>query len=617
GFHKEWIYPNESRAATFTNLSPGNYAFKVKASNADGTWNETGISLAIHVLPPWWRMWFAYLSYALFVIGLVLVVYRAQLGRIRLKQQMQLDKERAEHLEELDSLKTRFFTNISHEFRTPLTLILGPIDNMRRQTANKKWQEQLDLMRRNGRKLLTLINQLLDVSRLEAGKMVLQRETIEVCFLLRGIVGSFSSAAERKNINLSLLGADSDFDAFIDHDAFEKIMMNLIANALKFTPENGAIDVVLKTFNDDESTKRKDAVFSIRVRDTGIGISMDRLDHIFDRFYQVDSSATREHEGTGIGLALAKELVELHGGLISVQSELGKGSTFTVQLPVGEVQESTSRQRRQERPLIEMEKEGIPKQAKDKKDTSPILLVVEDNVDMQLYIKDALADYTIETARDGERGFNNAVDIIPDLVISDVMMPVMDGFELCKKLKTDERTSHIPVILLTARAEQKDRLTGLETGADDYLVKPFDVKELQVRVKNLIDTRKKMRERFQRDIGLAIKEIAFTSADERFLQRAIRIVHEHISDSQFSNEQFGEKIGMSRMQVHRKIRALTDQSTNEFIKSIRLKYAANLLKQRSGNVSEIAFEVGFESPSYFSKCFQKQFGVSPREVKER
>ncbi|MBN1478936.1 hybrid sensor histidine kinase/response regulator [candidate division KSB1 bacterium] len=618
GFHKNWIFSGSERSAAFTNLSPGRYTFRVKACNCDGVWNEEGISLAIHILPPWWQSWWAYVSYALFVIGLVLVIYRAQLGRIRLKQQAQLDRERARNLEELDSLKTRFFANISHEFRTPLTLILGPLDNMSRQTSNKKWQEQFNVMRRNGRKLLRLINQLLDVSRLEAGKMVLHRDTVEICFLLRGIVGSFSSAAERKNINLSLFGADNDFYAFIDHDAFEKILTNLLSNALKFTPKNGAVDVVLKTFQDDQSTQKKDDIFSIQVKDTGIGISMERIDHIFDRFYQVDSSETREHEGTGIGLALTKELVELHGGIISVQSEPGNGSTFTVQLPVGEVQETPSRQRRQARPLIEMENVLVPEGTMDKKDGRPILLIVEDNVDMQLYIKDALAlDYTVKTAGDGERGFNNAVENIPDLIISDVMMPVMDGFALCEKLKTDERTSHIPIILLTARAEQKDRLAGLETGADDYLVKPFDVKELQVRVKNLIESRVKMRERFQRDIGLPIKEMTFTSTDERFLQRAIRIVHEHISDSQFSNERFGEKIGMSRMHVHRKIRALTGQSTNEFIKTIRLKYAAQLLKQGSGNVSEIAFEVGFESPSYFSKCFRKQFGLSPREVKQK
>ena len=248
----------------------------------------------------------------------------------------------------------------------------------------------------------------------------------------------------------------------------------------------------------------------------------------------------------------------------------------------------------------------------------PSLLIVEDNADMQLYIKEALiSDYSIESAGDGQSGFAAALEIMPHLIISDVMMPIMDGYELCEKLKTDERTSHVPVILLTARAEQKDKLLGLETGADDYLIKPFDVKELQVRVKNILNARQKIKEQFQKDMGLSIRELAVTSADERFLQRAVKIVHEHLSDSQFSTEQFGEQIGMSRMQLHRKLKALTGQSTNEFIKSIRLKHAVVLLKQRSGNVSEIAFEVGFESPAYFSKCFQKQFGVSPREVKER
>jgi DNA-binding response OmpR family regulator len=367
----------------------------------------------------------------------------------------------------------------------------------------------------------------------------------------------------------------------------------------------------------------------ISIKDTGIGIPTDRLDKVFDRFYQVDDSYTREHEGSGIGLALTKELVDLHHGKIAVQSEQHKGTTFTVYLPLGKehlkpeeiVAETSAEEFKPEEELSESlqsaksdlrlsERFAPPSHRK----ATPIVLIVEDNSDMRAYMQDCLAqDYRIIEAVDGEDGLQTATDKIPDLIISDVMMPKMDGFQLCQRLKSDERTSHIPIILLTARATAESKIKGLELGADDYILKPFDRTELQVRAKNLIEQRRKLRERFSRDISLPPKEIAVTSYDEKFLQRAMNIIEQHLSNPDFDVTILAREVGMSRMQLHRKLQALTNQSANKFIRSLRLKKAADLLNQKYGNVAQIAYEVGFNNPAYFAECFRKQFGKLPSE----
>lgn len=367
----------------------------------------------------------------------------------------------------------------------------------------------------------------------------------------------------------------------------------------------------------------------ITVSDTGIGIPSDRLDKVFDRFYQVDDSYTREHEGSGIGLALTKELVDLHHGKIEVRSELNKGTTFTVYLPLGkehfkpeEIVDKLSESSElseslkltpEEQPSESSElSEGFV--ASSPRKALPLVLIVEDNRDMRSYLQDCLAsNYRVIEAVDGADGLHRATDKIPDLIISDVMMPRMDGFQMCERVKSDERTSHIPVILLTARATAESKIKGLELGADDYLIKPFDRAELQVRVRNLIEQRRKLRERFSRDISLPPKEIAVTSYDEKFLLRAIAIIEQHLSNPDFDVTILTREIGMSRMQLHRKLRALTNQSTNKFIRSLRLKKAADLLNQKYGNVAQIAYEVGFNNPAYFAECFRKQFGKLPSE----
>ena len=635
GFHDDWVETDaDLRVATYTNLAPGKYVFRVIGSNNKGTWNNKGVSVKIIITPPWWRTPLAYILYIILTCLVVWLIWNAQLRRVHIKHELEMKQFEADKLQELDQMKSRFFANISHEIRTPLTLILGPLEQLLSETSKEKIKKPLQLMFRNGRQLVRLINQLLDFSKLESGRMSLKTKEINIVPLLKGMVYSFDSLAKRKKITLSFKSEENAIAVYIDTDKLEKIMANLLSNAFKFTSEAGKISVELsiipKDIKENQTVLTEDKIVEIRVIDSGIGIAPEHLDHIFDRYYQIRES--KEQKGTGIGLALTKELVELHHGQIFVRSEPGKGSTFIVHFLSGRAHlgndeisdDETAEISEYER--IPEEYESVSKDAvkpsagfideetfKTSED-HPIILIVEDTEDVRNYIRGFLeSKYRISEAQDGDDGFEKALEIIPDLIISDVMMPKMDGFQLCEKLKTDERTSHIPVILLTARASEGSKLEGLETGADDYIIKPFNSKELEIRIKNLIEQRQKLRERFTKDITIAPKEISVTSADERFLNRAIELIEKHISDQDFGVDIFGREIGLSHSQLHRKVRALTNHSPVEFIRTMRLKRAVSLLEQGYGNVAEIAYEVGFNNPSYFSECFRKQFGKSPSE----
>jgi signal transduction histidine kinase/ligand-binding sensor domain-containing protein/DNA-binding response OmpR family regulator len=713
GFNDDWIDLGNRRFVTFTNLDAGDYVLRVKGSNNDGVWNEEGASLKITITPPPWKTWWAYTLYAVFGLGLLYTIRRYEMNRLRLAQDLKLQRLEAQKLHEVDQIKSRFFANISHEFRTPLTLILGPLEQLLAKEFHGDPMQQYGFMHRSAKRLLHLINQLLDLSKLEEGSMPLRARPENLIHLLRIIIASFASLAERKKILLrldtsALPKADRDevepLIVYLDRDKFEKCMNNLLSNAIKFTPSGGEVVVAvaegrgLRAEGEGpgaKSRKRKNkktvmewqtksslpsalrppllalsSFIEISVRDTGIGIPADQLDKIFDRFYQVEENSSSPHahkrQGTGIGLALTKELIELHRGEIHVESELGKGSTFTVRLLLGKdhlkpeeiVEEVTSDQssvigdlkseerrvkgeRRDsrieereysfERQTISRHHTKIPslQQSGDpliqpsidpsiqdpaSSNDQPVLLIVEDNPDMRAHLRGLLdRSYRIIEAGDGTEGLEKSAEAIPDLIISDVMMPEMDGFEFCRRIKTDERTSHIPVILLTARASERSKLEGLETGADDYLTKPFNANELRVRANNLIEQRRQLRERFSREVTLQPKDIAITTADELFLQRVMAIVDEHLSDPDFSVEAFAQQFRMSRVQLHRKIKALTNQSPGEFIRTLRLRAAAKLLEQDKYTVTEVAYEVGFNNLSYFAKCFREQFGVLPSE----
>jgi signal transduction histidine kinase/ligand-binding sensor domain-containing protein/DNA-binding response OmpR family regulator len=643
-FERDWVNCGPRRYASYTNLSSGTYAFHVKASNNDGVWNEEGISITLIITPPWWETTWAYMGYALIGILLLYSSRRYEMNRLRLKHQVELRDVETKKLKQVDEMRSRFFANISHEFRTPLTLILGPIEKLRSKFTDEEGLHDLGMMKRNAHQLLRLINQLLDLSKLEAGGMKLHASRANIVPVVKGIANSFESLAVLRRIDLHLSCEQDEIQVYFDKGKLDQILMNLLSNAFKFTPDGGKVKVAMRQAPSPTSPISRSAgdslkggdrekvgwwgeVVEITISDTGIGIPADKVSHVFDRFYQVDDSTTREQGGTGIGLALVRELVELHHGTIRVTSQPGVDTEFIVSLPLGkehlkyaEIVDWTGNEEIEE-PVPEAIAEGSgsvpePRTLLDHDVHQYLVLIVEDNAEVRKYIRDNLpSSYSVIEASDGAEGINKARETIPELIISDVMMPKKDGYELCRTLKNDEKTSHIPIILLTAKAASENKIEGLETGADDYLIKPFEPKELVARVKNLIDLRRRLRERFKAAVPLKPGEVAVTSIDDAFLKKVMGIVEERLGNEAFSVEDLAGEAGMSRSQLHRKMTALTGQSPSDFIRYMRLHRAMELLKKNAGTVSEIAYTVGFSGVSYFTKCFREQFQLLPSEVK--
>lgn len=547
-------------------------------------------------------------------------------------------KQRANaKLKELDEIKSRFFANISHEFRTPLTLILGPLQKRISQNpGDEPHLEDDHRMYRSAKYLLNLNNQLQDFAKLEAGSLKLNWEYGDLQPALKEIVMAFSALADQKNIKFKVSFPAEELLGHFDRINLEKILNNLLSNAFKFTSDSGEVGVEVSHRGTDSkqirSLVKKLAPISelgyveICVADSGIGMSKGDQAKIFDRFYQINDSLNSGHGGTGIGLALTRELIELQGGWIGVESEPGNGSRFTVVLPLGEAGDSleaTSSQSAysiQPTEELELNPEGpalAPTPISEQVNSTtekPVLLIAEDNPDLRAFIREQFVNqYEVLEAENGAVGLEKARTSIPDIVISDLMMPEMDGIELCQNLKSDVRTSHIPVVLLTALATVESRVAGLETGADDYIHKPFNIQELTVRVANLVEQRRKLRERFSREVKMEASEIAVSSLDEVFLKKVIQEIETRISDPKLSVEVLGQEVGMSRVQLYRKLKALTDQTPSAFIRSIRLRRAATLLEQNFGNVADAMYEVGFSNSSYFAKCFREMYGVPPSE----
>jgi len=521
----------------------------------------------------------------------------------------------AEDLKELDKVKSRFFTNISHEFRTPLTLIIGPLETLLPRTLDDKVRADYQIMLRQAKRLLTLINQLLDLSKAEQGMLKLNVFHDNFSRFLRTLTESFSSLAHELVITLTFSEEVPEQYFLFDKDKIEKIFSNLITNGLKFTSPGGKVEVVLRRSVDDENIE-------VVVRDTGVGLSEDQLKRIFEPFYQAETNSSGKLEGTGIGLSLVKELVELHQGSVMVKSKLGEGSEFIVCLPVGATSdalaagvETDNYPDEDRRPEFEKDIRSRDKKSANEK---AIILLVEDNDDIRNYVRSHLPDeYQFIEAINGIEGLASAREAIPDLIIADVMMPLMNGLELTRQIKQDECLSHIPVIILTAKATDENKIEGLETRADDYITKPFNMQELSMRIKNLITNRQKLREKFSKSITVNPSEIVTSTLDEKFLQRALHLVEKNMSEAEFSATDFCEGINMSRAQVHRKLKALTDQSVTEFIRCIRLKRAAQLLKQNAATVSEIAYQTGFNNLSYFTRCFKDEYKVLPSVYHEQ
>jgi len=621
GFDSNWIYNESQRTATYTNLDPGAYVFRVKGSNNDGIWNEEGTSLNVIILPPWWRTNFAYFIYFIIVGLLIYLIWHFQLKRIRIKHQLEIEHKLAEQYKEIDRLKSHFFANISHEFRTPLTLILSPIEQLINDTFKGSIKNGYVTIRSNAKKLLRLVNQLLSLSKLEAGQMQLQVFRQDIVPVLKRIINLFSSLAERNKIEFNFTLPNSLY-IYFDEEKIETVINNLLSNAFKFTPEDGKIEVSIISLSPHTKGEKKGV--EITVSNTGIPITKNQIAKIFDRFYQVESN--NHVEGTGIGLSLTKELVELHRGSITVESTKKGKTTFTIFIPTDKKSyppeeiliKSDLKELKPEIDIQTDESRNIESDSSNQSEvsdlTSPTILLVEDNEEVRNYLRKNLENkYQILEAENGKIGIAKASANLPELIISDVMMPEMDGFEFCEKIKNYILTCHIPVILLTARATKKDKLEGLKTGADDYLPKPFDLEELFVRIENLIHQRKGIRERFLKEALFGIEKITLHPAEQQFVEKVILVVNNHIENANYSVEDFAKDLGLSRAQLYRKIKSWTNQTPLELIRTCRLKKAAELLKSHSHNVTEAAFAVGFKNTSHFIDHFKKQFGKTPKE----
>jgi signal transduction histidine kinase/DNA-binding response OmpR family regulator len=639
GLENTWTAWSPESERVFTGLGTGQYALRVQAQGASGEAGPEGV-YAFTMLPPPWRTWWAYLGYGLLAVGGLTVAYRARRRRHRLLHRMEMEQLEADKLRELDHARSRFFANVSHEFRTPLTLTIGPLDDVQAGLygpLDAPLAQQVDLARRNAGRVLDLINQILDVARLESGRTPLRARPLDLGAFVGSVAEPLQAMAERKAMAFEIHRPAAPVEVYADPEQLEKAVTNLLSNALKFTPESGTVRVEVAA---------EDGMARVAVRDSGPGIPATDLPHVFDRFYQVGGSAQTQL-GTGIGLALAKEVVDLHGGTLTVASEEGFGSTFTFTLPLGQAHlapkqivddEPWAPGAARQAPSAEgsgdgFDSEGVAVLDEDADVTT--VLVVEDHPEVRAYVRrhlEAAADgrpaYRVLEAADGEAGLVLAKARLPDLVISDVMMPKLDGLGLCRALKADPETDFIPVILLTAKAAPEDKLEGLSEHCDDYLTKPFDVAELRARIANLIAVRTRLRERFRQEGSTSAPGDAptslrlpapedLTSADDAFLKVVAKAIEVHLGDETFSVERLAEAVGVSRGHLHRKLKALAGQTPTDLIRTVRLERATHLLAGRAGTVSEIAYAVGFKSVGHFSDSFVRAYGCRPSDYAAR
>lgn len=697
GLEEDWNYVNSNRRfANYTNLKPGDYIFYVKTSDLNGEFTAPPTSIAIHIDPPFWETWWFRLTVVLFVTALVVGynryrIYNLKTQKLALERQVeertkkindqkhelllranqlkvtnqQLEKkqllikgqnEKLEHQNEhilqqrnklielnkklklVSQLKLSYFTNVSHEFRTPLTLIIGPLEGLlKKRDLDLDTKNTLGLINRNAQRLLHLINQILDFRRIEKGKMELKVAKDNINEFCHNIFNAFQPLAEIKNIRFNYIEDASLSQVWFDHHKIENIIYNLLSNAFKYTPENGTIKMEVKALSPAESKLPKDtlviggdkSIIGIKIYDSGIGISKENLPLVFKRFYRIDSEAVFQISGSGIGLTLADELIRAHHGNIFVESTLGLGSVFEIQFPC--FKDAYDGHELLEKPcsnstidnqiqLLANEFELESNKSKPENSTQkiekgrPVLLVVEDNPDLRRFLVTQLSDnYNVIEAEDGKKALSAAIERNPDIIVSDLMMPEMDGLELCSTIKNDIRTSHIPIILLTAKSDVRNRIEGLDKGADDYLTKPFSFELLEARIRNLIESRSHLRKLFLLQAEVDERKLATTVKDQKFLEQAIKIVENKMADPEFSVKDFVAAIGMSRSLLHQKLTALTDQSATEFINHFRLKKAVQLLKNTDKNISEVAYCVGYNDPKYFSRLFSKYYGATPKD----
>ncbi len=609
GAEKDWLEPTTANAATYAHLAPGDYEFEVITGGSRGVWDGAPARLKIQILPPWWRSPWAYLAYILVFSLAAWSLYRFQLNKIHLKNKLVFEHNEAQRLAEIDRLKTNFFSSVTHEFRTPLTLMIEPARQLLVEAKDQKLRYRLELIENNAHRLLQFVNQLLDLSKLEAGQMPLDLRPGNPASTVQAVVEQFRDLARQRAISLELDLPETGSFVFLDAVKWEQVIFNLLSNALKFTEKGGEVAVKLK---ENTSDNVGPIWFSLEVTDTGIGISPEALLCVFDRFYQ----AEHMRGGTGIGLSLTKELVERMGGTITVESPAssGKGASFIVNIPC---KTADIDQRKADTGIqtVNLPPVSIP-QPEANLSSAPLLLLIEDDTALRKFIRASLpADYQIVEAADGEEGIQMANELVPDIIVSDLMMPKKDGFQVAEFLRNNPTTSHIPFLLLTAKSTMESKIQGLRRGADAYLTKPFQADELVAHIESLLASSKRLQKHFSQSAqnnGMAKSAVAaFPEQENEFLQRLIQIVEANLDNDAMDAEAFARAIFLSRSQLHRKISALTGLSLTEFVRNHRLDRAKEMLNERTGSISEVAWRTGFPNAKYFSTCFKERFGVAP------
>ena len=615
-FNKDWFAPGSNHSAISTGLFSDVYIFSLVPSGENMVWIEDSMTTMLLISLPGWRKWYIYLLFGLLIFTVLYFIRQYELNRLKLRTQLKLERIDSDALRNINLVKSRFFANISHEFRTPLTIILGQNESVMSSDIDIREKAKVQISA-NAHKLLLLINQLLDLSALEAGNMKFSASEHNIVPFLKGLFYSFESWAAQKNITLKFKSDSEIIPVVFDPDMMEKIFNNLVSNALKFTIAQGVVSVKVQLIDSHN--------FEISISDTGPGIPESQLMNIFNRFYQVDNSGTRQHDGTGISLALCKELVELHHGTILADSREGEGMIFVIRLPFGDVKSENTYHKN---PFDNVNSSSFvfnADEGKELPDTTntpvsvsdeqrEIILIVEDNTDLRNYIRLLLEpEYLVTEATNGEEGILKARETIPDLILTDLMMPVMDGLQFSKEIRMDVRTSHIPLIMVTARAGTEDKIEGLETGVDEYIIKPFSSRELKVRVRTLIDQRTLLRKCFSVSSLIKPSRVTHKSLDQVFLEKVVKIIESHFEDPLYSIESLAGEVNMSVSQLNRKLNALIDQPAGQLMRSLCLQRAAELLKNKTGTIAEICYQLGFNDQAYFSRAFKKQFGCSPSE----
>ena len=626
-FDEDWVDIGNVNRAVYTNIPPGDYIFKVRGSNSDIIWNQSETSIPISINPPFWKTWLAFILYFLLIVITAMMFYNYYRSKKRLTKNLKIEKDKRSELRELDRLKSNFFQGISHEFRTPLTMILGPLDDMILKEQSSKQRSALSRIKKNANYILRLINEVLDISKLEESKVTLNKRADDIVRFTSIITDSFKFKAEEKGISMKFNKSEKLIIDF-DHDSVLKIIQNLLDNAIKFTPEGGQIIIDIKVQSGFTPTSYEGSEKNwvmISIQDTGIGIPQNHLENIFNRYTKLQDDGIQE--GLGIGLSFVKELVKQNGGTINVSSNLGKGSVFTIHLPV-EHETVVSRFGVLEESLAQFSENKVIeqrlyyKQSQDNKSKlkngnnrdKDVILIVEDNIDLVNYMVDILHEqYDIYFCFNGNEGYRQALNLIPDLIITDLMMPEMNGIQLSKKLKSNNETSHIPIILLTARSDKKSKIKGFDMGVDDYITKPFDNEELISRIGNLITKRDNLKAHYLSTLFSETTNSDYLSVDENFIIKVRHIIEANIEDDSFGVEILANEMAISPTHLYRKLKALMGLSTIELLQSIRLEKAKNLVENNVGNISEIAYMTGFRNPAYFSSCFKKRFGKSPKE----